>query len=46
MREFNFRDTAFKNIETAFKENSKTVLLTNDMGAMGLDHLKQNFKKE
>ena len=37
MKKINFRDLAFQNIEKNFKENKKTVLLTNDRGAMGLD---------
>ena len=45
MKKINFRDLAFQNIEKNFKENKKTVLLTNDMGAMGLDKLKKKYKK-
>ena len=45
MKKFNFRDTAFQNIEKIFKKNKKTILLTNDMGAMGLDNLKKKYKK-
>ena len=45
MKKFNFRDLAFQNIEKNFQENKKTVLLTNDMGAMGLEKLKKKYKK-
>lgn len=45
MNKFNFRDAVFEEVEKIFIKNKKTVLLTNDMGAMGLDKLKKKFNK-
>ncbi len=40
-----FRDYAFKPLFQIMKKNKKVFLLTNDMGAKGLDELKEKFPK-
>ncbi|NDA64613.1 MAG: hypothetical protein EBX50_21670, partial [Chitinophagia bacterium] len=36
---FDFRDATFNTVEAIFKNDSDTVILTNDMGALGLDKI-------
>ena len=43
MKTFDFRDVAFNKIKEIFKNNNKTILLTNDMGATGLTKLKKKY---
>ena len=40
---FDFRDSAFRSILEIMKKNKKVFVLTNDMGAKGLDDIKKKF---
>jgi transketolase len=42
---FDFRDKIFSELYQIFKKDKNCILLTNDMGAIGLDILKRKFKK-
>ena len=42
---FDFRDKIFSELYQVFKKDKNCILLTNDMGAIGLDILKRKFKK-